>query len=769
MNNQQQQHQPLHQQQTYHQQSPQQPHQPLQPQQHQPQHRVLLYTTCYNVLDGVTLTIRKLEQEILAAGHAVCILTTRSGDINNTHAYFDQRTNHQQHGNAAVAAKKNRQVIFLDSAFCIPFLHDPNKPQLTYQIGFGLSLAIQQQLHDFSPTIMHITTTDITSMHLIHYARTREIPLMGTFHSNIPDYMEHYPGLSWLRPILAHFFRHQYNFLQLLCVPTPYIERNLMSCYQMHHVTSLRQWGRGVDVQQFHPTARRCMSFRRSLGIADSDVVVLWVGRLVPEKRTDIFCETIQRLAAIGNVPFKALVVGDGPCEDDIKRLPHTIFCGWQNVEQLAVTYASSDIFLFPSSVETFGNVTLEAMASGLPVVVESKCSGHSVRDGENGYACRAGDTTAFFRKTLQLIQHDDLRRRFSATSRRMSLALEKRKIVRQMLHHYTTVTREFYVDYNGHHANRDAVYSRKLNSFVAGKQPRPLLFILVERLFIFFFGVIWHMMDSFMLMQEKLLGFSVSSSPSHARVPIPSTMVKEKQLDFAAHDVCKTGEEETPSIFELSSVDLAGPDPYQQEQDPMLSSSCTTASSLLDCSTDSSMDDGQDCDCDDSDDTRSTASSNGISEAESSFSSSATTISSNGRRRGYERLFGDFSLTHALAMAFIHCVFFVSRWESHLRDACVGVWSYTTRCRRLQPDQQQRHKRKNSGVHKIVVEADIDRVMTKLVMRQQARCSSTDKGASTLVSSQGTKNEASLSARAAVLAENPPLRRFQSTSTLNV
>jgi hypothetical protein len=216
-----------------------------QPQQQQPQqqHRLLLYTTCYNVLDGVTLTIRKLEQEILAAGHSVCILTTRSGDIANTHAYFDQQ---QQQYDAV--ANRRRQVIFLDNAFRIPFLHDPSKPQLTYQIGFGLSRAIQQQLEDFGPTIMHITTTDITSMHLIQYARNREIPLMGTFHSNIPDYMEHYPGLSWLRPILGHFFRHQYNFFQTLCVPTPYIQRNLIQHYQMDQVTQLRQWGRGVDV-----------------------------------------------------------------------------------------------------------------------------------------------------------------------------------------------------------------------------------------------------------------------------------------------------------------------------------------------------------------------------------------------------------------------------------------------------------------------------------------------------------------------------------------
>jgi phosphatidylinositol alpha 1,6-mannosyltransferase len=691
------------------QQQPQyQQQQPPQAQQQQQQHRLLLYTTCYNVLDGVTLTIRKLEQEILAAGHAVCILTTRSGDINNTHAYFDAKQR-----NAA-----NRQVIFLDNAFRIPFLHDPSKPQLTYQIGFGLSPAIQQELHDFSPTIMHITTTDITSMHLIHYARSREIPLMGTFHSNIPDYMEHYAGLSWLRPILGHFFRHQYNFFQTLCVPTPYIQRNLIEHYQMHQVTQLRLWGRGVDVEQFHPQARS-YAYRHSLGIADDDVVVLWVGRLVPEKRTDIFCHTVQRLAE-ARVPFRALVVGDGPCEEEIKRLPHTIFCGWLNVEQLAVTYASADIFLFPSSVETFGNVTLEAMASGLPVVVESKCSGHLVRDGENGFACRAGDDTVFFRKTLQLVLNHDLRRRFSAESRRMSLKLEKRKIVRQMLDYYTCVTQEFYQDYGGHHANRDAVYT-KPNSFVAGKQPRPLLFILVERLFILLFGVIWHMMDSFMLMQERILGFSVVASTAghaHIRAPIPSSSIKE-HVDSASHAVCKQVEE-APSFFELSNVDMARDADAQEQEDPMLSSSCAR-SSLLDCSSDYSTDD--DVDESVSDDTRSTVSSNSSDESELSSASltSSSTVSTQRRRDGRLLLDGEFSLTHALAMAFIHCVFFVSRWESHLRDSCASFWSYTCRVQQ----QDQRHKRKNSDVlaaaldgdDEIVVAVDNDQVTTTMIV----------------------------------------------------
>ena len=145
---------------------------------------------------------------------------------------------------------------------------------------------------------------------------------MGTYHSNIPEYMEHYPGLSWLKHIIGSFFRHQYNFMQTLFVPTPFIVRHLIENYQMNRVTNMKVWGRGVDVDTFSPTFRS-VEYRRTLGIDDDTPIVLWVGRLVPEKRPDIFCKVIRRLHSRGR-KFHALVVGAGPCEAEIKALPNT-------------------------------------------------------------------------------------------------------------------------------------------------------------------------------------------------------------------------------------------------------------------------------------------------------------------------------------------------------------------------------------------------------------------------------------------------------------
>lgn len=423
----------------------------------------------------MTLTIRKIEQELLAAGHSVLILTTKSGDLRQTH--MD-------------GTHPNRQVLFIDNSIPIPFLEG-------YHIGYSLSRDVRQQLDQFEPTIMHVTVPDNLCLHLIQYARDREIPLMGTYHSNIPEYMAHYPGFHWLKPLLGQFFLHQYGFLQALYVPTPYIHTFLSNTYNMNKATSLKIWGRGIDLQQFSPQ-HRSLKFRHSLGIQDDDVVICWVGRMVPEKRTDIFASVINRLAD-HNVNVHVLVVGRGPSEVDFQDLPNCTFCGWLYGHALSVAYASCDVFLFPSAVETFGNVTLEAAASGLPLVVEGGCSGHLVKHGVNGFCCT--DEESFYQATFQLCVDSDLRKSASRASRQHSLQFEKSIIVKTMLDNYQAVTEEFYVEYGGRHENRDLVYLSQENAFSSGSHPRPFLFVVVEAIVFSIFRTmtwLWYLFVSF-------------------------------------------------------------------------------------------------------------------------------------------------------------------------------------------------------------------------------------------------------------------------------
>lgn len=435
----------------------------------------------------------------------------------------------------------------MDNALPIPFLDDPDRPELSYQLGFSLSRKVTKQIDEFEPTLVHITVPDCTTLHIIQYARKKELPIMGTYHSNIPEYMEHYPGLSWLKPILGSFFRHQYNFMQTLYVPTPFIVRFLVDNYQMNRVTNMKVWGRGVDVNTFNPSFRS-MEYRRSLGVDDGTPIVLWVGRLVPEKRPDIFRKVIRRLHGRG-LKFHALVVGAGPCEAAIKALPNTTFAGWLGEKQLSRAYASSDIFLFPSAVETFGNVTLEAAASGLPVIVESGCSGHLVHDGVNGFAAAAGDEEAFFENTMALVEDANMRQEFSASSRELALTLEKQLVVRQMLDNYVQDTEEFYVEYGGRHRNRDSVYTQP-GSFRGGKYPRPTALILCEWVFISLFMVLWKVGDAMVWFQGKIRPLSapngeklveqkpMSNDPDSRIPPVPSDSRRAKVSVVGMDDV---------------------------------------------------------------------------------------------------------------------------------------------------------------------------------------------------------------------------------------
>jgi phosphatidylinositol alpha 1,6-mannosyltransferase len=400
----------------------------------------------------------------------------------------------------------------MDNAVPIAFLHDPEHPELTYAIGFSLSPAIKQQMDGYEPSIIHLCATDCTSLHVIQYARTKEIPIMGTYHSNIPDYMDHYPGLSWLKHILRGFFRHQYNFLQALYVPTPYIQQNLINDSALDRVTSLQIWGRGVDTEKFNP-ANRSMEYRRHiLGEADDTTpILLWVGRLVSEKRPDIFINIVRRLYE-RKCKFHALVVGAGICEDEIKALPNTTFTGWMTADQLSTVYASSDVFLFPSAVETFGNVTLEAAASGLPVVVEAGCSGHLVHHDGNGFVCPADDEDAFYEATVTLIEDKQLREEFGVCSREIALSLEKSTVVRQMLDNYSRITDQFYTKYSGHHTKRDIEYTQP-GSFILGVYPRPIILIIFESLFVFLFDTLWKLTSFMIWFNSKCIGHGTSHS----------------------------------------------------------------------------------------------------------------------------------------------------------------------------------------------------------------------------------------------------------------
>lgn len=203
--------------------------------------------------------------------------------------------------------------------------------------------------------------------------------------------------------------------------------------------TELKEWGRGVDLKMF-ASSRRSEQFRESKGIKADEVVILWVGRLVPEKRPDIWINVVKKLQNEG-LPVKGMVVGHGTFEATLSQLKNIICCGWLSGVALAEAFASADILLFPSDVETFGNVTLEALASGCSCVVEEKCGGHLVEDAKNGFTCRAGNFDDFYQATKRIVQDPAMRKQMSKNASESALKFERHKIMQQMAENYKVRT----------------------------------------------------------------------------------------------------------------------------------------------------------------------------------------------------------------------------------------------------------------------------------------------------------------------------------------
>ncbi|MFO1248226.1 MAG: glycosyltransferase [Alphaproteobacteria bacterium] len=197
---------------------------------------------------------------------------------------------------------------------------------------------------------------------------------------------------------------------------------------------NFKPWPRGIDTARFDP-AKRSAAWRAKLGIGENELVVLHVSRLVREKRLDTLTGALNRLA----LPHRVVIVGDGPDRGFAEQaVPHALFTGFVGGEELATAYASSDIFVFPSDSESFGNVTLEAMAAGLPCVCADATGSRSlVVDGQTGFLAPADDAAGFARHITALAQDVDLRSRMGQAARARALTFSWDGTLARMLGYY--------------------------------------------------------------------------------------------------------------------------------------------------------------------------------------------------------------------------------------------------------------------------------------------------------------------------------------------
>ena len=250
-----------------------------------------------------------------------------------------------------------------------------------YRLSSGVNARIKRDLAAFNPNILHVSAPDVSAHRAVTWARRRGLPVVASVHTRFDTYMRYY-HLGWTAPLVVALQRRFYRRCTALVVPSDSMTRVLREERMNDDITI---WSRGVDRSIFNPE-RRDLAWRRQLGLQDDDYVIGFLSRLVMEKGLDVFCDAIDRLQAEG-VPHRVLIVGEGPAREWFAaRLPDAVFTGFLDGADLGRAVASMDTMFFPSETEAFGNVTLEAMACGVPVLAAAATGSENlIDDGHSG------------------------------------------------------------------------------------------------------------------------------------------------------------------------------------------------------------------------------------------------------------------------------------------------------------------------------------------------------------------------------------------------
>ena len=321
--------------------------------------RVAFVASSYNYInDGVALTLNRLVAYLERQGVEVLVFTP----VGKVPAFA--------HAGTVVP---------------VPSVSLPMRPE--YRLAFGLQRQAVERLRAFRPDIIHIALApDFLGYSALKVARRLRIPVVASYHTRFETYLKHYWYVAGFTGVVRCYLRHVYGACREVYVPSQSIVDALLADGFRNN---FRLWPRGVDTSLFNPN-KRSSAWRAKNGIGESEFVVTFVSRLVREKRLDILVAALLLMEARG-VVHRSVIVGDGPERAALERqLPGAVFTGFEEGEELARAYASSDVFLFPSETETFGNVTLEAMASGLPCVCSDATGSRSlVVHGCTGYLAK--------------------------------------------------------------------------------------------------------------------------------------------------------------------------------------------------------------------------------------------------------------------------------------------------------------------------------------------------------------------------------------------
>jgi glycosyltransferase involved in cell wall biosynthesis len=331
-------------------------------------------------VNGVARTIGIMVEHLHARGHRIQLVRPRQG-------------------RADAPAERERLDTVLRPSLPIPRYSE-------LRMGLPAKRALLREWRMRPPQVVQIVTEGPLGSSALAAAKTLGIPVATEFHTNFHSYSRHY-GLGLFTNLVAGYLRRLHGKADVTMVPTAELAGQLLAA---GYRGNLRVVGRGIDTSVFGP-ARRSDDLRREWGAGPRDTVALYVGRLAPEKNLRLFLEGASAMRA-ADAAVRAVVVGDGP-EGRPMRAAHrdVFFAGMRTGADLARHYASADVFVFPSMTETFGNVTTEALASGLAVVAFDYAAARQyIRHGESGLLAPFGDRRRFIELTQDAAADPGLR-----------------------------------------------------------------------------------------------------------------------------------------------------------------------------------------------------------------------------------------------------------------------------------------------------------------------------------------------------------------------
>ncbi|MDD3270339.1 MAG: glycosyltransferase family 1 protein [Syntrophomonadaceae bacterium] len=323
-------------------------------------------------------------------------------------------------------------------------------PGLRFFLYPELSLAlpryfyVRRVMDEFKPQLVHLATEFSVGLMGLKYALGKDCSLTASYHTNFPEYLDYY-HLSALEGIAWKYLGWFHSHMQTNFCPSQATARLL----SQHGIPNLNIMGRGIDEEGFSPLLRS-QELRRAWHIPDDCVLLLYVGRLAAEKELEVLMEAMPYL---GERPYRLMMVGDGPMRQELEQYhdERIILTGYRSGEELQRIYASADIFVFPSSTETYGNVILEAMASGIPVT-GPRAGGvqENLIEEYNGLYFKPHDAQDMAASIKKLMDNPDLRRQLGQNAYRHGQSHTWKEVFRQVFNCYRQLVEESSFDKQG-------------------------------------------------------------------------------------------------------------------------------------------------------------------------------------------------------------------------------------------------------------------------------------------------------------------------------